>query len=285
MLETQAKKSSAVVIPLRPHGRDPLSQGNHDPAAISLDIVPAEVFPRVFERESARWFGGALALAVHAAVLGVLWLGFWAVEPSGGGGQYLEAISVSLVPSQVLEAPDQKPNAMKGGSIADAVPAEGAPEPRERSIESQSDQAEQPEAKVEPPAPRQEDALPTNRKPPRQKTTAQSAGGSTARALSELGDAAAVAGATPGEISRYAMVVRAALARSKPRGMHKQATVTVTFGIGESGEVRFARITESSGHPMLDEATVAAVQRTSFPRPPTGMNAKQLTYVIPFRFK
>jgi hypothetical protein len=37
------------------------------------------------------------------------------------------------------------------------------------------------------------------------------------------------------------------------------------------GKVRFTRLSNSSGNSILDKAALAAVQRTSFPVPPQGM--------------
>ena len=50
------------------------------------------------------------------------------------------------------------------------------------------------------------------------------------------------------------------------------------------GKAADAHVTKTSGNELLDNAALAAVDRTSFPAPPTGMSERQLTYVIPFRF-
>ncbi len=275
--------SSAVVIPLKAH-RNPTAPQPGSGAG-KLDIVPADVVPRHLVRPNTPWLSAAVALGLHASVLGALWFGLSTNEPRGGGGQYLEAISVTLVPSQVLEAPDTKTDALKGGAVTNIAPPESVREPQERRSESQTPQAEKYRTQVQQIWPKPEQTQPANDNLPQHDATALPAGGSTARVLTESPQVAATAGASPGEISRYAMAVRAALARSKPRGAHQKGTVTITFGIGPSGEVRFARVTERTGRATLGETTVAAVQRTSFPPPPAAMNAEQLTYVVPFRFK
>jgi len=278
----QVRHSGAVVIPLRLAG-----QGPHRRSGPSdLDIAPADVLTRELPRRGGHWAGVAVSFAVHASALAAFWLGLWTIEPSGGGGQYLEAISVSLVPSQVLEAPDKKAPALKGGSIASPAPVEGAPAPPKQVVQPQTQEVKQQPTPVEQQQPTlDDDALAIERKPQKQAIEAQAAGGATALALTEFADTAAAAGASPGEVSRYAAAVRAALAHSKPKGLHQKGSLTISFAIGGNGEVRFVRLNESSGHTSLDEATIAAVRGTSFPRPPTGMSGDQLTYVIPFRFK
>jgi protein TonB len=280
--QMQERHTGAVVVPLRPTIYAPLY---HGPGAGMLDIAPPEVLPRDLPRKSG-WAGAAVSFAVHASALASLWIGLWTIEPNGGGGQHLEAISVSFVPSQVLEAPERKAPALTGGSINNPAPAEGTPEPPKQIAQPQSPEVEQQSTQVEPPPPKQDDdALRIERKPQKQEIAAQAAGGATARTLTEFANTAAAAGASPGEVSRYAAAVRTALARSRPNGLRQKGVLTITFGIGENGEVRFARLSESSGHASLDDATIAAVRHTIFPRPPTTMTADQLTYVVPFRFK
>lgn len=276
--------SGAVVIALKARRHPAPAQPAAGPEDGSLDIVPTDALPRDLARQRAHWLSGAAALALHVSALAVLGFGFWAIEPSGGGGQHLEAISVRLVSSQVLEAAEQKSTVSNGGATADVATSEGASTPQQKPSQPPNDKADELPAQTEE-ASKKDNAPAAERRPPQPTDAAAPAGGATARALTASPQAPSAAGASAGEINRYAMAVRAALARSKPRGMQQKGTVTITFGIDADGEVSFARVSASSGHSVLDEATVAAVHRTSFPRPPAGMNAEQLTYVIPFRFK
>jgi TonB family protein len=237
------------------------------------------------EPPTSGWLGLTIAAATHAAALGALWFGLWSVEPNGGGGQYLEAISVTLVPSRVLEAPDKTSSEdSSGGAPADPSATEGDHPALERNPEQQTTEAEQPiEQRAPAPPTQQLEAIAAEQRPAQQKKVELS-GGPTARGFGDS-PSAATAGASPGEINRYAMAVRTALARSKPRGIRENGTVTITFAVSEHGAIRSARITEGSGQSSLDEEALAAVRRTALPPPPAGMNETQLTYVVPFHFK
>ena len=278
---SEISKAGAVVIALSAHRRPP----EPGPGRGRLDVVPADVAQRTAARPALPWRSGLAALALHASFVGAaFWLGLWSSEPSGGGGQHLEAISVSLVASQVLESSQQRPSASGGGASADVAANEGSPEQKQQSVDAQVQEAQQQPAPVER-AVKDADAPAVDQTPHQPTAATAASGGATARALTASPQPASSAGASAGEINRYAMAVRAALARSKPRGTHQKGTVTIAFGIDENGEVRFARVTERSGYSSLDDATVAAVKRTSFPRPPSGMSAEQRSYVVPFRFK
>jgi hypothetical protein len=91
----------------------------------------------------------------------------------------------------------------------------------------------------------------------------------------------AAASASPGEINRYAMAVRAVLARGKPRGMRDKGTLVIVFTIEGSGKI-------DQGHreqrPLFARrSTVEAVEKTAFPKPPANMSPRQRIYVVPFR--
>ena len=119
----------------------------------------------------------------------------------------------------------------------------------------------------------------------RQKTIPENRGGVAALGVQEESRVQARVSASAGIVQRYAMQVRAALARNKPKGNGIRGTATITFGIAPTGQVRFARLSDPSGNTLLDKAVLSAVRHTAFPKPPDGMTATQLTYVVPFHFK
>ena len=85
---------------------------------------------------------------------------------------------------------------------------------------------------------------------------------------------------------RYGAMVRAQLARHKPSGMGVRGTVMVSFGIDADGEIRYLKVSESSGSAALDNAALAVVRKSApFGQPPVDMTPKQLAYVIPFYFR
>lgn len=97
--------------------------------------------------------------------------------------------------------------------------------------------------------------------------------------------APAAAGASAGELARYALQVRKVLARHQPKHIALRGRVMIGFGIRSSGAVSYVEVVRSSGHAKLDQSAVAAIRSISFPPPPAGMTPKQLSYNIPIEFQ
>jgi protein TonB len=110
-------------------------------------------------------------------------------------------------------------------------------------------------------------------------------GGSTARGATSESEASGAAGAPPGAMQRYAMEVRLALGRSRPRHAGVRGRVTITFALDDAGQVRAAEIARSSGIATADKAALQAVQSAKFPKPPHGSSDSQRTYTVPFDFR
>jgi len=229
----------------------------------------------------------AAAITVHACAALALWSGVLDRHPEGGGGQYLESISIDLVPSQVLEARrPSRPDDISGGRVAELANADGQREhPAEKRVHQE---AEKSHIKTEEVQKKSADSAPIAPKPvkqPETKETDQARGAVVTAVVNSPGTSAPGAAASPGEISRYAVRVREALARHRPRGLKHKGTTTIAFALDKSGKLVSARITESSGDSAIDEAVLAAVRRTIFPSPPPTMTDRQLSYVVPFHFK
>jgi TonB family protein len=242
------------------------------------------------------------AIAAHAAVL-LMFAIVGPPEPSGGGGQLLEAISVEIVHTRVTEARDPQPTEVMAAASGPLAPEGDQVQPAElaraepRQTEPDRPQligAEKPDTQVvaEEPAPTKAEPEPPKvtqlEETDQEKTPApesRTQGGVAALTVEGDRPASARASASPGAMQKYAMQVRAALARNKPDGHGTRGTAMVAFGITESGKVRFARLSNSSGSAALDKAALAAVSRTPFPVPPQGMTEAELTYAVPFHFK
>ena len=86
-------------------------------------------------------------------------------------------------------------------------------------------------------------------------------------------------------IRQYGSLVRARIARYRPRGGGK-CRVVIAFALSPSGSLRSAHITRSSCGNALARAALASVRRAApFPRPPAGASAAQLRFSIPFTFR
>jgi TonB family protein len=231
----------------------------------------------------------AIALAAHAALLYAL-AGFSDDGLAGGGGQQLDAISVTLVSSAVLEV--REPSDLRPPLPAAASPIEA----EEGTVESvpapQREEKEATEDKQAAPEPVQANAvlpLPTEKlTQERAEESTPTASGGVAVRGNEPAPAppkVAAAAASPGAMREYARYVAQALAKARPRGTGTFGTVKVRLVISPTGRLASVEIVRSSGNARLDEMVIAAVQRAALPPPPPGLTMSQLTYEVPYHFR
>jgi TonB family protein len=167
---------------------------------------------------------------------------------------------------EAATAAETKSELQSGLAPADAVPA---PARKPRKPE---------ETTKAPPAPaKAKKAAPAKRK---------SAPSTPARAKAGKTPKQASASASAGEVRNYAAMVRARIARNRPRGATSRGTAVVAFAISGNGGLRYARLARSSGNNALDGAALRSVRAAApFPAPPRAMTSRQLSFVIPFRFR
>jgi TonB family protein len=239
------------------------------PDLTNLKFTRAESWPRPQpENRITNFKSISAALALHALALWLLLPATAPELPNGGGGQYLEAIEVTLVRSPVIESRDKNPAEKPAGANNNMTPKDG-----ERS---KSATATPPK---EVPKETEEPLLKLEIRP------APSNNGATARVMEENGRSSGPASAAPGAVQQYAAKVREALARNKPSGHGNRGTATVKFSLSPEGKAGAIEVEISSGITALDKSALDAVTRTSFPVPPAGMTEAQRTYVVPFHFK
>jgi protein TonB len=238
-----------------------------------------------------------LALIAHAAVLYAL-----AREPdvlmAGGGGQQIDAISVTIVSSKILESRELDRSQSSAPAAAATVEAnDGAPESapavatqqREENKEKEEDRKEQKPPREEPV--RAAEAIFEVPKETQRQTKQQSAAAPATGGVSARGDAATPAkasgpaAASPGAVREYARYVSQALGKTKPRGAGGLGTVRIKFVIAADGSLASAEIAKSSGSQKLDVTALEAVRHAKFPAPPSGMTLAQLTYEVPYHFR
>lgn len=231
-----------------------------------------------------------LAVAAHLAVLYTL-----AQEPvdlmAGGGGHQLDAISVTIVNSNVLESRvahrlDALAPATLGTVEVNDGQTESTPAPQEP--EQKKTEVLQEHARDEPATAEATALLPPETAKQERKETAAAppVGGNTARGNSADTPAqSAPATASPGAAREYASYVSQALAKAKPKGVGTYGTVQVKLRISPDGELTSVEIGKSSGSKKLDETVLAAVQRVKLRSPPPGMTADQRWYQVRYYFR
>jgi TonB family protein len=240
------------------------------PDLASLKFTRAEAWPEPQpENRIALFRSVTIALSIHALVLCFLLPSTAPELARGGGGQYLEAIEVTIVRSPVIESRDKNPAEMPAGASSEMTPKDG-----ERSKSAAATPPEDVPRQAEEPLLMRETTRP-----------APSNNGATARAIEENGRSSGPASAAPGAVQQYAAKVREALARNKPGGHGNRGTATIKFSISPAGKVDAVEVETSSGIPILDRSAIDAVRETSFPTPPAGMTEAERTYVVPFHFK
>jgi TonB family protein len=110
-------------------------------------------------------------------------------------------------------------------------------------------------------------------------------GGARSRAADASTASDAAASASPGQLARFAMQVRASLGQTRPRHLGTRGRVHIAFVLSDKGTLLSAEIARSSSNLSLDEAAIHAVRTAPFPRPPAGTSEPQRSFVVPFDFK
>lgn len=227
----------------------------------------------------------ALAMTAHAALLYAL------AKPAadtlaGGGGQQLDAISVTIVSSAALESLQadlaHPPAPAAAGTVeANEGAAESPPAPQQQeqreAVQDQKSLPEPEETATPDPTPRQMQKPDSKRAP---------AGGVASRGdAPDTASRRAPAAASAGALREYARYVAQALAKAKPKGVGTPGTVKVKLVIAPAGGLASVAVAKTSGNKRLDAMAIAAVQQAALPAPPTGLTPAQLTYEIPYHFR
>lgn len=262
----------------------------------------------------------ALAAAVHAAPL--VWMATRLPDGTpGAGGASLEAISIDMIDAAALEAMRAKPD-VHGGSAeggaeeaaaaslareevaaaapppAEAVPPDTREEAQLRPTETDAPELAAAETISETPAvqPKPRDHAPevppapmadagAAAATPREAQASSAAAAPSALAAEDRAASEGAAAASAGDSARYAVEVRLALGRVRPRHSGTRGRLTVEFALSETGSLVSVGIAGSSGVPALDDAALRAVRAARFPAPPPSLTAAQRRYVVPFEFR
>jgi protein TonB len=237
-------------------------------------------------RGSLRWgVCFVLALSIHAAGAAAL-LAHWHEDFDLVANAPVIMIELAALPV----APDIKPtDAPPGPQHAQARPEPEEVKPVEKSVELPPEpQAESQLAVLPPPKPIEKRA----EKKHRQKQANLASAPSTAENKAERA-AAPTSGASsrnPDAVPNWKSQLVARLERAKrypseAQSRGEQGVAQLAFSVDRSGGVHHARIVRSSGSSLLDEATLALVERAApLPAPPPEISGAQIAISVPIRY-
>lgn len=261
---------------------DGIGSGGQDLEAVSIEVISAAALESMSARASVAASGAAGPVAETVGVDAppqAESAAATAAEP-----EPKQEVSPTPPPPDIVAKPDS------AQEVADALAVAETPLPRtETPVESRSE-----DPPPEPPkeAPQEPTERPKDKPPTPTAATASEAqaavvtGGTTSHAAAvDSIESEAAAGASPGELARYALAVRLALGRTRPQHAGRKGKVVVSFRLSPDATIETAEIHWSSGSPALDNAALAAVHAATFPKPPVGTTAAQRSYTVPFDFR
>lgn len=261
--------------------QDAVGGGGVELDAVSVDLVTAAALESLAARASAAGAAGPVADAPGVDAPEQPELAAAAATPKPA--ESAEPDRAPPPPPDIVAKPDPVLEADAPLTIAETPlpPPETppVPTPEERPVEPE------PEAPVERVEPEPE-AKPTPAETaPAEAQAAVVTGGAVTRGTEGTIAAEGAAGASAGALAKYALEVRLALGRARPRHDGAKGRVLISFSLAASGSIVSAAVARSSGTASADAAALAAVMRAAFPLPPEGSTDAQRTYTVPFDFK
>ena len=227
----------------------------------------------------------ALALSFHVAGAAAL-LARWSEDSDPVANAPVIMIELAALPV----APATKPSDLPPGPQQIETPPEPEPaNPVEKTVELPPAPQAEPQLKVMPPPKPIEKPV---EKKPRQKHASLTSAPSTAENKAERA-AAPMPGTSarnPDAVPNWKSQLVARLERykrypSQAQSRGEQGVAQLAFGVDRSGGVHHARILQSSGSILLDEATLALVERAApLPPPPPELPGAQIAIVVPIRY-
>lgn len=262
------------------------------------------------ERSSAFRFATVVSTAAHLLLAGYMMLDPIR-EDIGVGGEVLEAVSVDIITGAALEALLARPESDGGAAQAvDAHIGTATTTFEEQAPQAPPNEARESEAKPEAPVKPEEnlisepdvtvaearhpveerfqdkpDPQEVEQGPPTEARAASIVGASSASSSATAGGSNGQSAASAGRANRYAMEVRAALGRARPRHSGIKGSVWIKFAIDQKGAVVAAEVSRTSGSQRLDALALGSIRAARLPMPPPGLNDLQRTYVVPFDFR
>jgi periplasmic protein TonB len=245
------------------------------------DIVAVRRWP-----EKLRWGACfALALSFHAAGAAAL-LARWSEDSYSVANAPVILIELAALPVAPAIEPSELP---PGPQQAQVQPEPEPVKPVEKTVELPPAPQAEPQLKVMPPPKPIEKSV---EKKPRHKHASLASAPSTVErrakraAASMPGTSARNPNAVPNWKSQ--LVARLEYYKRYPwqaQSRGEQGVAQLAFSVDRSGGVHHARILRSSGSNLLDEATLALVERAApLPPPPPELRGAQIAIVVPIRY-
>ena len=217
------------------------------------------------------------------------------VPPVETEAQPLEPPVAEALPVEepVEESPLEMAEAVEAEAVEESIAPEAVPALAPSEVVVARPLEEKPAPKpVKPPPPKEVERKPAPK--PRRVTAERSPPPANARqgqaSSSRENMQGSAASADPNVLNRYVASLAASL-RSRlrypeqARSQGISGVATVRFSMDRSGRIISATIARSAGHPMLDNAALAAARPgSSLPAAPAALPQQQFTFTVPLRF-
>jgi colicin import membrane protein len=264
-------------------------------SAVSGDI--GKVFVKSGRRNPGRVRAIVYAVLVHAAVIGLLVIGFrWTIQPSGE--KVVQAVVVPENAARKPEVPDKRKQEEEARKQAEAEKAE-AEKARQAELKKKEEQEQQQRQEAErrktEAARKQKEqeeqqkraaALERQKQEKlRQKHAVQSLQEQVA-AEEKARQAAAQAARAATVVDQYTAIIKQRVTQNwnRPFGSAKGLKCTVRVRLTPSGQVLDARVVPSSGNPIFDRSVVNAVYKAAplpLPSDPTLFdNFREIDFIF-----
>jgi len=236
--------------------------------------------------EALRWGACfALALSFHAAGAAAL-LARWSEDSDLVANAPVIMIELAALPV----APDIKPTELPPGpQQTEAQPEPTPAKPAEKTVDLPVEPQAEPQLAVMPPPKLIEKPVEKKLRPKHASVTSapSTAENKTERAAAPM---PGTASHNPDAVPNWKSQLVARLERykrypSQAQSRGEQGVAQLAFSVDRSGGVHHARILRSSGSSLLDEATLALVERAApLPPPPPEISGAQIAIVVPIRY-
>jgi protein TonB len=192
----------------------------------------------------------------------------------------VEAVEQQMVKALPIEAPP----------VESVVPEDAVVIPPQETVTAQTVPEKPAPKPVKPPPPKPIERKPTPRREVRESAPPPSNARAGQASSSREAMQGSAASADPNVMNRYAASLAASLRGrlrypDQARSQGITGIATVRFTMDRSGRILSATVVRGAGHPVLDDAALAAARPGStLPAAPDSLPQQQFTFSVPLRF-